>query len=127
MKISSLSKEIWSNIDDKYLFPVAANGGTYRICDSYISKYYKEYLIGTIKHGDELNLIIFIEQYYEIIISHNNQYNKWEGTFCLNLWHWHILKLRNNITLFHEPILNPSGNCDCITVITATNINITYK
>ena len=87
----------------------------------------EEELIGTIKHGDELNLIIFIEQYYEIIISHNNQYNKWEGTFCLNLWHWHILKLRNNITLFHEPILNPSGNCDCITVITATNINITYK
>ena len=61
---SSLSKEIRDNIDNKELFPVTTNGGTYDICYSSLDKSGKKSLLDVGKHGADIYLLIFIEQQF---------------------------------------------------------------
>ena len=88
------------------------NGGTYDICYSSISEARNTSLLGVIKHGAALSILLFIEQEYERIVFHRSQYNKWEEKFCPNSCHGHILRLINNSTSFPEPIIKPSRDCD---------------
>ena len=51
MKLYSVGKDIWSNDNDKTLFPVATNSGTYGIFDYSLADAGKEYIIGKRRHG----------------------------------------------------------------------------
>ena len=59
MKLSSVSKEIWNNINVKGLLPVATNGGTYDRCASSLSEAENEYLLGVSKNISAPDIIIF--------------------------------------------------------------------
>ena len=80
-KLSELAKEIWSNIDDKELFPVSADVSNYGRSTSSLDNSWNEYVIGVRNYGAAISILLFIEQKAEIIVSHRSQSNKWEGTF----------------------------------------------
>ena len=62
MKLSSVSKDRWNNIDYKELFYVQHNCVTYGRFSFSLSVTGNASLLGVIKHGYSLDLCILIEQ-----------------------------------------------------------------
>ena len=60
MKLTSVVKYIYNNIDYKYLFPVSTYFGSYCMCASLLSKASNSSLFCGEKHGFALALTIFI-------------------------------------------------------------------
>ena len=100
MKLSAASKEIWVNIDNKELFPVDINGGTYVSCSYSLTVSGNSYLLGMINNCASLSLLIFIEQEYEIIVSQRYQSNQWDGKLWTDSIPTRTLIL-HRITFYH--------------------------
>ena len=62
MKLLSVVKDRWNNIDEKEFFHVATNFGTYGRCDSSISGAGNAPLLDVRKNRAKINLLILIEQ-----------------------------------------------------------------
>ena len=60
------------------LIPVAINGGDYVIFASNLEEVDNSYIIGVIKHGAALTLLISIEQEDEIFLYLSSQHIKWK-------------------------------------------------
>ena len=61
------------------LIPVAINGGDYVIFASNLEEVDNSYIIGVIKHGAALTLLLSIEQEDEIFLYLSSQHIKWKG------------------------------------------------
>ena len=64
MKLSSIYKEIWNDFDEKELFSVVTNGGTYSIYYYSLDELGNASPQDVIKHGSEPDLINSIEKLY---------------------------------------------------------------
>ena len=67
---------LWINIDNKELFHISKNSGTYDTCDSSLAGSSNVSLIGVRKHGSSISLLLFNENEDERIISYMYQYIK---------------------------------------------------
>ena len=99
MKVSETTKEVWSNIDEKELFPVATNGNSYERCDYSIAWASNLSILSERNMETHFLYFFFLGQEAERIISHKSQSNKREGKVCPNLCHGKNLSLR--IIAFH--------------------------
>ena len=86
------------NIDDKELFPLFNNGGTYVRCDYYLAEAENSYLLGMRNNSFAIFLPLLIEQLFEISLPQRHQYNKLEGLICMDQYNGHIIKLNNKST-----------------------------
>ena len=96
---------------------MVTNGGTYGKCVSYKAESLNVSLLGMRKYVLELDILIFIEQESERIVSYRGEYMNWGVTFCTNSCHGHIMEIKNMSASYTESLLKPPENFYWISVI----------